>query len=157
MLKEGLIKELETVKEFFERSTSCLTEEDSNFKPKDPMYTVSGHYAHTALSIDWFIDGMFNPKGFAANFEEDIKNAKACKSLSEAKDMFNKAISHAIKTLNDSNDEELKKPLAKDTIMQGPRFIVIGGISEHTAHHRGALTVYSRLLDKEPKMPYGDF
>jgi uncharacterized damage-inducible protein DinB len=26
---------------------------------------------------------------------------------------------------------------------------------EHTAHHRGALTVYSRLLGKVPLMPYG--
>jgi uncharacterized damage-inducible protein DinB len=26
---------------------------------------------------------------------------------------------------------------------------------EHTAHHRGALTVYSRLLGKVPPMPYG--
>jgi uncharacterized damage-inducible protein DinB len=26
---------------------------------------------------------------------------------------------------------------------------------EHTAHHRGALTVYSRKLGKVPPMPYG--
>jgi len=25
---------------------------------------------------------------------------------------------------------------------------------EHTAHHRGALTVYSRVLGKVPAMPY---
>jgi uncharacterized damage-inducible protein DinB len=27
---------------------------------------------------------------------------------------------------------------------------------EHTAHHRGALTVYSRLLGKVSQMPYFD-
>jgi len=40
--------------------------------------------------------------------------------------------------------------------MNGPRLVVIGAISDHTAHHRGALTVYARLLGKEPKMPYMD-
>jgi uncharacterized damage-inducible protein DinB len=37
-----------------------------------------------------------------------------------------------------------------------PRLSVIGAISDHTAHHRGALTVYSRLLGKVPKLPYMD-
>jgi uncharacterized damage-inducible protein DinB len=31
---------------------------------------------------------------------------------------------------------------------------VVWGMIEHTAHHRGALTVYSRLLGKVPPMPY---
>jgi uncharacterized damage-inducible protein DinB len=31
---------------------------------------------------------------------------------------------------------------------------IVGAISDHTAHHRGALTVYSRLLGKTPLMPY---
>ena len=32
---------------------------------------------------------------------------------------------------------------------------IVWSIVEHTAHHRGALTVYSRLLGKVPIMPYG--
>lgn len=28
-------------------------------------------------------------------------------------------------------------------------------VSCHTAHHRGALTVYARALGKTPAMPYG--
>ena len=32
---------------------------------------------------------------------------------------------------------------------------VVRAMIEHTAHHRGALTVYSRLLGKVPPMPYG--
>ena len=35
-----------------------------------------------------------------------------------------------------------------------PRFAVIEGIQDHTAHHRGALTVYSRLLGMTPSVPY---
>jgi uncharacterized damage-inducible protein DinB len=31
---------------------------------------------------------------------------------------------------------------------------IVWGMVEHTAHHRGALTVYSRQLGKIPVMPY---
>jgi len=155
-MKEVLIEELNLTKEFFLRSTSCLVEEDSNYKPKDEMYTVANHYLHTAITIDWFIEGMFNPKGFDTNFEKQMSDAKACHSLKKAKESFEKAINNAVKIIKDTTDAELNQPLAKDTCMQGPRYTVIRSISEHTAHHRGALTVYSRLLGKTPKVPYGD-
>jgi uncharacterized damage-inducible protein DinB len=32
---------------------------------------------------------------------------------------------------------------------------IVWAMVEHTAHHRGALTVYSRELGKVPVMPYG--
>ncbi|NJL28826.1 MAG: hypothetical protein HC897_13505 [Thermoanaerobaculia bacterium] len=35
-----------------------------------------------------------------------------------------------------------------------PRAAIIGAIVDHTAHHRGTLTVYSRLLGYVPPMPY---
>jgi uncharacterized damage-inducible protein DinB len=37
-----------------------------------------------------------------------------------------------------------------------PRHSIIGALIDHTAHHRGALTVYARLLSKVPPMPYGE-
>ena len=37
-----------------------------------------------------------------------------------------------------------------------PRAAILSGITDHTAHHRGALTVYARLLGKTPPMPYAD-
>ena len=37
-----------------------------------------------------------------------------------------------------------------------PRSAIFGAITDHTAHHRGALTVYARLLGKTPPMPYMD-
>jgi uncharacterized damage-inducible protein DinB len=35
-----------------------------------------------------------------------------------------------------------------------PRWSVILGLVDHTAHHRGALTVYARLKGLTPPMPY---
>ncbi len=158
MIKEGLIAELKTVKEFFNRSTSCLDEQDSMFAPKEDLFTVAGHVAHAAQSIDWFIEGMFDSKGFDMNFDAHIQETLDCKSLSTARDWFEKSIVNAIEILKEKSDEELLETIPEDTIMGGePRLAVIGALSEHTAHHRGALSVYSRLLNKVPPMPYGDF
>ena len=50
----------------------------------------------------------------------------------------------------------LAEPIPKDNIMGGaPRGAAVDAITDHTAHHRGALAVYARLADKEPPMPYG--
>ena len=37
-----------------------------------------------------------------------------------------------------------------------PRYELIEALVDHSAHHRGALTVYARLAGKVPEMPYGD-
>jgi uncharacterized damage-inducible protein DinB len=37
-----------------------------------------------------------------------------------------------------------------------PRMAIFGAITDHTAHHRGALTVYARLAGAVPPMPYAD-
>jgi len=41
-----------------------------------------------------------------------------------------------------------------DSVFGAPRAAVVSGIADHTAHHRGALSVYARLIGKEPPMPY---
>ena len=47
--------------------------------------------------------------------------------------------------------------LPEGPIMGGlPRMAIFGAITDHTAHHRGALTVYARLQGVVPPMPYGD-
>jgi uncharacterized damage-inducible protein DinB len=46
-------------------------------------------------------------------------------------------------------------PLPPGPVMGGmPRMAIVGAIQDHTAHHRGALTVYSRLCGHTPAMPY---
>lgn len=157
MIREGLIEQLKSIAEFFERSTSCLSEEDSAFAPEEGMMTAAQQVAHVAGTVDWFLDGMFEPGGFNLDFTEHTKQYKACTSLASAREWFSRAVSHAITVIGGKTDEELMEPLPAGPVMGGvPRFAVVSGISDHTAHHRGALTVYSRLLGKVPKMPYGD-
>jgi uncharacterized damage-inducible protein DinB len=156
-MREGLIEQLKSVSEFFVRSTSCLTEEDSIFRPSEGTFTAAQQVAHTAQTIDWFLAGMFDPSGFDLNFEELTKVVLECNSFEDAQEWFRKSIADAIEIIEQKSDNELTQPLPEGPVMGGaPRFAVIGAIADHTAHHRGALTVYSRLLGKVPKMPYAD-
>ncbi len=156
MIKDNLIKELESSYGFFKNTIECLSEEDSGFAPKEGMFTVSQQVAHAAQTISWFIDGAFVSNGFDMNFEKLENETKNTKSLDEAKKIYEKAMNEAKAVLEKSDDEELNTPLPEGPIMGGiPKHAVIGALSDHTAHHRGALAVYARLLGKEPKMPYG--
>lgn len=157
MVGEGLVVQLNSIVEFFDRSTSCLSEEDSNFRPKDGTFTTAQQVAHTAQTIDWFIEGMFDVNGFDLDFEKYTKMTMACTSLSSAREWFSKAVANAIEVIGEKTDDELMQALPPGPVMGGaPRVAVIGAMADHTAHHRGALTVYSRLLGKVPKMPYAD-
>ena len=50
-------KQLLASKDFFERSTRNLDEADSQFRPQEGMMTVAQQVAHTAHTLDWFIQG----------------------------------------------------------------------------------------------------
>jgi hypothetical protein len=49
-------------KNFFERSTSVLEERDSEFRPAEGMMTAAQQVAHTAQTLDWFVEGVTRPK-----------------------------------------------------------------------------------------------
>jgi len=156
-MKQGLIEELKSTSEFFNRSTSCLSEEDSGFSPSPGTWTAAQQVAHTAQTIDWFVNGMFDPSGFDLDFEKLGREVAACQSLAEAHQWFEDAVARAVKAVESRSESDLLAPLPEGPVMGGaPRAAVISAIVDHTAHHRGALTVYSRLLGKVPKMPYMD-
>ncbi|MDF1838105.1 MAG: DinB family protein, partial [Planctomycetota bacterium] len=53
--------------------------------------------------------------------------------------------------------EQLESALPEGPILGGlPRKQVVNGIVDHTAHHRGALSVYVRHAGATPAMPYAE-
>ena len=147
--------ELNAAEEFFNRSTRNLTEELSTFAPAAGMMTVAQQVAHVAQTVDWFIEGAFRAEGFSMDFESMTKETDAVTSLAAARAWFAKAIANAKAVVATKSDAELMTPLAEGPIMGGmPRMAVFGAINDHTAHHRGALTVYARLKGIVPPMPY---
>jgi uncharacterized damage-inducible protein DinB len=77
--------------------------------------------------------------------------------LTAARAWFARAVAAATAALAAKSDADLLAPIADGPVMGGgPRMAIVSGITDHTAHHRGALTVYARLAGATPPMPYAD-
>ena len=149
-------KQLLASQDFFNRSTRVLEEADSGFRPQTDMMTAAQQVAHVAQTLDWFVAGVSRPEGFDLDFEKHAKETGAVTSLAAARAWLDKAYANAIAFIRAKTPEELSKPLPEGPVMGGqPMSDIVWGMVEHTAHHRGALTVYSRMLGKVPPMPYG--
>lgn len=157
MDSQSLVQELSSTKDFFDRSTRCLNEEDSTFAPSEGSMTTAQQVAHVAQTVDWFFEGAFRPEGFDMDFEAQAKRFMQVDSLAAAREWLDRSFASAIETTSSKSADELAQPLPEGPIMGGaPRFAIVGAIQDHTAHHRGVLTVHSRLRGHTPVMPYMD-
>jgi uncharacterized damage-inducible protein DinB len=149
-------KQLLASKDFFDRSTRVLDESDSGYRPQKDMMTTAQQVAHAAQTLDWFIEGASRPEGFDLDFASHVAALEQVTSLAAARQSLEAAFAKAIHFLRSRSAEELAQPLPPGPVMGGqPITEIVWAMVEHTAHHRGALTVYSRLLGKVPPMPYG--
>ena len=149
--------QLAASREFFERSTRPLTEADSGYHPQEGMMTAAQQVAHAAQTLDWFVEGASGPEGFDLDFEKHAIAIAGVTSLAAARQMLDTAYANATAFLRSRTPEQLAQPLPAGPVMGGqPVSDIVWAMVEHTAHHRGALTVYTRLLGKVPPMPYGE-
>ena len=156
-LAKQCVGELAATQEFFNRSTRNLTEAISGYAPAEGLMTTAQQVAHAAQTIDWFMEGAFGPSGFSMDFESMAKVVAQVKSLQAAREWFDKSVASASATLGAKSDADLLTPLPPGPIMGGmPRMAIVGAITDHTAHHRGVLTVHARLNKIVPPMPYMD-
>ena len=143
-------------KDFFDRSTRVLDEADSGFRPREGMLTAAQQVAHVAQTLDWFIEGASRPEGFDLDFAKHAAALEEVTSLAAARKALESAFANAIQFLRSRGPESLSQPLPAGPVMAGqPISDIVWAMVEHTAHHRGALSVYSRELGKVPPMPYG--
>jgi uncharacterized damage-inducible protein DinB len=153
-IADGLVMDLKGTQKFFKTTLSVFEPEDAGFAPSPEVYTVAGHVAHAADSVDWFVEGAFG-EGWDMDFDALIAKAKAVTSLEEAVAWFDRAFTNAIEVVGAASDQVLFEAIPDKRIMEGaPRIAIVSGIVDHTAHHRGSLAVYARLIGKVPEMPY---
>jgi uncharacterized damage-inducible protein DinB len=156
-LAQQAAAELDSAHEFFNRSTRNLSEAHSSVVPAEGMMSAAQQVAHAAQTVEWFMEGACRPEGFDLDFEKHAKATEACTSLAAARDWFERAMAAAKQRVAALTDAELLVPLPDGPVMGGlPRIAIFSAITDHTAHHRGALTVYARLQGVVPPMPYGD-
>ena len=155
-LKSDALYEIETTRHFFHRSTRCLSEADSGFRATPETMTAAQHVAHTAQTIDWLREGMFDDR-WDMDFEKGAAAVQAFTSLTAARAELDAAWGRLGARVEASSEEELGSQLADNPILGvRPRHSCIKALVDHTGHHRGALAVYARLAGKVPEMPYGD-
>jgi len=149
--------QIQSARAFFERTTASLTEDDSAFCPRPEMFSVAQQVAHVAHTVEWFLDGALKPEGFALDFEAQEAHVRETTTLEAARAQWARAMDRAVRVLEETAPEVWGQPLPEGPILPGcPKASIWGGIVEHTAHHRGVLSVYLRLLGRVPAMPYGD-
>ncbi len=154
MAEHPLSDAIRSMRTFFERTASCLEEKDSAFAPKPGMFSAAQQVAHSAQVVEWFIEGAFRPEGFDTNFESMDLEVRKVSSLAEARKWFGRACDKACEVLDKKTQADLQEPIGGQIMAGMPRAAIIGAISDHSAHHRGSLAVYARLLGKTPPMPY---
>ena len=143
--------------QFFSRTCSVFKEDDARYAPTPGQFSVAQHVAHVAQTIDWFVEGAFRPAGFDLDFAAHHAAVRRVESLAEAYTWLARSVDAATSNLGARSEAELLAPIAAGPVMGGePRLAIIGAIAEHMAHHRGALSVYARLLGYAPPMPYGE-
>jgi len=154
MTQETIKIQLNNIREYFNRSTRPLEEKHSAFAPREGTFTVADQVAHVAQTIEWFFDSAFAGT-WRMDWEEMDKEVRAVKSLTAARSWFDRAVDKAIQAAEKHTAEEWASFFPPNPIMgEAPRYAIISAIVDHTAHHRGALTVYQRLLGLTPPMPY---
>ncbi|MBI2423264.1 MAG: DinB family protein [Candidatus Hydrogenedentes bacterium] len=156
MTADTLVAELKATLDYFKRSTAVLSDAEEDFRPTPDMMTTAQQVAHVANTVDWFLEGAFRPQGFNMDFEAIEKPVHAVASLGAARAWVDRSFAAAIAKIQGLSEAELLAPLPPGIMEGAPRYAVVYALMDHTAHHRGALTVYTRLNGKTPAMPYMD-
>ena len=141
-------------RKFLQNIVKDITPENGEFRPTDESMTAVQQIRHIAGTVRWFREGAFG-KGFDADFEKAAAEVAKPATLDQALKELNETYDDFIAFLESQSAEELAKPMADNPFMgNSPRFVVVTACNEHTAHHRGALTVYLRLVGVTPTMAY---
>lgn len=143
--------------QYLSRTCSVFKDEDAGYTPTPGQFTVAQHVAHVAQTIDWFMAGAFRDEGFDLDFAAHQLAIRDITTLEDAFAWLIKSVDGATAILAEKTPQEMMHPIADGPIMAGlPRATIIAAITDHTAHHRGALSVYARLLGHVSPMPYAD-
>jgi len=129
---------LEGMREYFNRSTRPLEEAHAGFAPRDGLYTVAGHVAHVAQTIEWFYDSAFSDT-WRMDFDEMDKQARGVTSLADARAWF--------EARGEQGHAGYRRPQRAGVGVALPAESHHGraaacvdhrAVTDHTAHHRGA-------------------
>lgn len=128
--------------------------EHGDFRPVEAMMSVAQQINHIAFTTRWFREGAFGA-GFNMDFAMIEAENKRQLTLEEAMARLDAAYDGFAAFLAGLSEADLAAPMPANPIFgEAPRLAVLAANADHTAHHRGALSVYLRLLGITPTMIY---
>ncbi len=132
-----------------------LKPEHGEFRPVEEILTASQQIKHIALTTRWFYSKALGTGFDFSSFDEYLEGMQKPIELMEAVRMLNETYDESVPAFEKMTEAQLGA-VVKDDPMLGTFLIsdLIYYNNEHTAHHRGALSVYLRLLGITPTMVY---
>lgn len=139
---------------FLDNILADFTEQDADFQPTGEMMNVAQQVHHIAHTIDWFREGAFTGN-YDMDFEAQNTEAAKPRKLSDAKAELAAAYARLCDALAPLSAADMAKPMPDNPILgPAPLWHLVPAVIGHTSHHRGALSVYLRLLGRTPRMVY---
>ena len=139
---------------FLDNIIAAIPPGSDDYAPFDGSLTVAQQVRHIAQTIHWFREGIFKGN-FAMDFEAAERAMKEPCTLAQAREELAGAWDALVAAIEGSTAETLAAPIPPNPLFgEMARWQVLLGNTDHTAHHRGALSVYLRGLGVKPPMPY---
>lgn len=171
-------------KEFFHRTIACFRPEEGSFQPRPDMLSVNGQILHVTAAIELFLSGLFvafkrlrsetlvslrgegeawiglssgfTDMGWTEQASLEHEASGPARSMEAALAAFDGTMDIAASVFSELTSEDMVQPLAQNPLdLRTPQH-VLEILLDHTAHHRGALAQYARLLGHDPSIPYFD-
>jgi uncharacterized damage-inducible protein DinB len=142
-------------REYLMKIIGAFAPDQGKFCPVAGTMTVAQQINHIAFMIRWFVQGAFGT-GFDLDPEKNNAAVRENIDLKEAVRRLNETYDDYIAFLETLTVAELDAHMPPNPILgEVPRITLLRAQADHTAHHRGVLTVYLRLLGIVPPMIYG--
>ena len=131
-----------------------FTPDHGDFAPAEGMMTVAQQIRHIAQTMTWFRAGAIDGQ-FEMDFEKLEAQLREPVTFEAATAELDAAFADFIALLAPMSEADLMAPMVENPIFgPAPKVTAITAGSDHMAHHRGALSVYQRLLGITPVMVY---
>lgn len=156
-LNTALIAELKQEAAKTQKMVECVPMDKPDWKPHEKSMSLGRLTMHMIDMHNWITVTI---KQDELDFAKPYDSPKFPATNKELKEVLDKNVETALKTLDNVTDEELKKPW---TLRNGehvyftlPKKVVLRDMCfNHIVHHRGQLSVYLRLLNVPIPGMYG--
>jgi uncharacterized damage-inducible protein DinB len=150
-LRDFLVPEFEAEMRETGRMLAAVPEIHREYRPDPESRSALELAWHIVSSEIWLLEGIVN--GQLA--PEQARLPRHIRSVQDVIDLHRTSVPELLDQVRQLGPEGLLRTMPFNA-EDNPSIVYLSFLIRHTAHHRGALTVYARLLGKTPLMPYGE-